>query len=52
MGRDAVYTVTVRRYNGRHMQAYTRNSEYSAKKLKRELEEKYDDTYYISIERK
>jgi len=52
MGRRAVYEITLRRPNGRWVQTYTRNSQYSAKEIKRILEEKYDETYYVSIDKK
>lgn len=44
------YLVVVRRTNGRFVKETKRHSKYGAKSLKRQLEEKYDDTFYVTIE--
>lgn len=44
-----IYTVTLRRANGRWVKEAQRPSRYAAKKLAEAWEEKYDDAYYVEI---
>lgn len=45
------FEVVLRRSNGRFVKSQRRRSYYAAKKLRRVWKEKYDNAYYVDIER-
>lgn len=50
LGVKLTFRVLVSRSNGRVVKEYIRESKYAAKRQKRRLEDKYDDTYVVTIE--
>ena len=47
----ARWEVTLYRSNGRLVKSRTRPSSYSAKKLRAVWEDKYDESYYVEVQR-
>ena len=49
MGSKTIYTVTLRRENGRFVKEAQRTSKYAAKKLAQHWEDTHDSGYYVEI---
>lgn len=44
-----IWIITLHRSNGREAKSRKRKSKYAAKRLKKQWEDKYDDTYYVTV---